>query len=132
MMFELHLLSGQKAGQCERVRRFPFKIGRSSQNDLSLTDRGVWKEHLNLKAIPGKGVWVEACEGAQTRLRVNGASHESCSIKSGDILELGEVRIEIRMSPPQLRNFIGTEIGFWSIVVGVCLSQLAMIYFWLQ
>ena len=63
-MVQLNILSGKKAGTEWVARRFPFYIGRSAKDELTLDDDGVWERHVRMDLDSGNGVSSETARNA--------------------------------------------------------------------
>src|SRR5262245_39713473 len=106
-MVELRILSGSHAGSIARVASTPFWIGRSRQANLVLNDPGVWDRHVVLESDPMAGFRVRA-EG-DAILVVEGDPVRDHSLRNGDILECGAVRLRFSLSAPVQRT------GTWMV-----------------
>jgi pSer/pThr/pTyr-binding forkhead associated (FHA) protein len=128
-VIQLQVLSGKQAGSDFVVRRFPFSVGRRSDDDLSLSEPGVWEHHLELQFVPHEGFTFEAMSGAPVRL--NGEAASSGKLRNGDILEAGAVRIRVWLSRAKQTSTIVRETVVWALVAAACAGQIAAIV-WLQ
>ena len=88
-MVRLRVLNGSRAGADHTASQFPCTIGRASNDDLQLTDPGVWENHLQLDMQSPGGFRVSRL--GQGRASVNGAEFDELILHNGDVIELGAV-----------------------------------------
>lgn len=127
-MVQLSILTGRQAGNHAIVRRFPFSIGRASGNHLQLEDDGVWENHLTLEIQDRENFVVAAAAGAL--LAVNLQPQQAATLRNGDIISLGSVKLQFWLAPTTQRGLRLREAFVWSLLVAVTLTQLVLIY-WL-
>jgi predicted component of type VI protein secretion system len=127
-MVQLKILSGQKAGTAWEARHFPVRIGRSAESDLQLEEPGVWGDHFQIVLNPGAGYVLETFPNAL--MTANGQPVESAVLRNGDLLEIGSLKIQFWLSEAPQRALWFREAVVWTILAGVCLGQIALIY-WL-
>ncbi len=127
-MVQLHVLSGRKAGTQAVARRFPFRVGRSSQAALVLDDPGVWDEHLQIDLRPVQGAVLTASAEALTL--VNGETVRETTLRNGDIIELGAAKLRFGLSATRQRSLRLREALTWITLAATSLAQVALIY-WL-
>jgi len=125
---QLHVLSGRKAGTQAVARRFPFRVGRSSQAALVLDDPGVWDEHLQIDLRPVQGAVLTASAEALTL--VNGETVRETTLRNGDIIELGAAKLRFGLSATRQRSLRLREALTWITLAATSLAQVALIY-WL-
>lgn len=128
-MVQIRILSGKMAGASWAVRRFPVRVGRSSNSDLRLEEDGVWDQHLLLE-LEQEGFAIKVQPNAL--VRINGQPFVGAHLHNGDTIELGIVRLQfwlgdVRQSRLQLR-----EIVSWGAIAVVTLGQLAIMYWLLR
>ena len=128
-MVQLSILSGKMAGRQTRVRRFPFSIGRAADSDLPLDDDGVWERHLTLEFQPPDKIVMQTAAGALVNL--NQAPTLDGSLRNGDLLTLGSVRLQFWLAPTRQRSLKLRESLVWTLLAVVTLTQLGLIY-WLS
>ena len=129
-MIQLQILSGKQAGVSWNARRFPVRVGRAAGNDLKLEDDGVWDEHFQLALNPAAGFSVTVHPGAI--ITVNQSSVQTARLRNGDIITAGSAKLCFRLGDNRQRGLRLREWFFWMLIVGVCLSQVALIYWLLQ
>jgi pSer/pThr/pTyr-binding forkhead associated (FHA) protein len=127
-MVLLRTISGIQAGAETVARRFPFRVGRAPGSDLRLNSGGVWAEHCTIVRDPVHGLALRASEGALTLL--NGAAVREAPLHNGDLLELGEVRLQFWLSPLRQHGLAWRERLTWLGLAGVLGVEFALVY-WL-
>jgi pSer/pThr/pTyr-binding forkhead associated (FHA) protein len=128
-MIQLQILTGKQAGTRWVARRFPVRVGRETSSDLRLEEDGVWDRHCELNFDPAQGIFLAAQPNAL--LTVNQEPVASPHrLRNGDSIELGSVRLRFWLADPTLRGS-GLREGFvWTLIVAMCLGQVALVY-WL-
>lgn len=119
-MVELRIVAGQGSGRTVIVGQFPFLIGRSAKAGLSISDPGVWEQHVTLRQqengsfelIPEKGAVVT----------VDGKPIETHALRNGDVFDCGGARIRFWIAPGRARSLVGRELAVW---IGIGLVVLA-------
>jgi hypothetical protein len=125
---QFHILTGKKAGTDWVARRFPFHVGRSAPDGLTLDDDGVWVRHVRFELRSGEGVVSEVSPEALAS--VNGQRIEKALLRNGDIIEMGSVKLRFGLSPTRQRSLRLRETLTWLALAALCLAQVALIY-WL-
>jgi pSer/pThr/pTyr-binding forkhead associated (FHA) protein len=128
-MIQLNFLSGKKAGSQTVVRLFPFRIGRTAQNDLSLDDDGVWDSHLTL-ALNRENLRYSLLVAPKAFAAVNDQSVETAPLRNGDIISFGSVKMQFWLAAVQQRGLHARELFVWALLVLVIFAQFFLIY-WL-
>lgn len=129
-MIQLQILSGQQAGVFWNARRFPVHVGRAGGNDLQLADDGVWDEHFELALNRAEGFLLSAHPGAI--VMVNQAPVQTTRLRNGDLITAGSAKLCFRLAETRQRGLRLREWFVWSLIIGVCLGQIALIYWLLQ
>lgn len=129
-MIELHILAGKKAGGQSVVRRFPFRIGRASGNDLQLNDDGTWDQHLTLEFHRREGFKLTAAQNAL--VMVNHQPVQTTLLHNGDIITLGSAKLQFWLAAARQRGLWLRERFVWALLVIVLLGQFAIIYWLLE
>ena len=127
-MLQLDILSGKKAGTQWVARRFPFRLGRSSQAELALDDHGVWDHHAEFSLMAGEGVVISAAP--QAFVAVNGQKAQQARLRNGDIIEAGSVKLRFSLSATTQSGLRFRETVTWLSLAALCLGQVVLIY-WL-
>jgi transcriptional regulator with GAF, ATPase, and Fis domain/pSer/pThr/pTyr-binding forkhead associated (FHA) protein len=111
----LEILKGTSSRRVYESSRTPLTIGRSSSNDVVLSDYHLSGEHAQIARGPSgllfrdlKSTNGSIIERGGQRLTVDRASRWECQLKNGDVLSLGDpsdpVRIELRFSGETLEE----------------------------
>ena len=127
-MVQIKILSGKKAGFSWEARRFPVRIGRSTNSDLRVEEPGVWDDHAKLSLDPAEGFVFESQTNALAS--INGAPTQHAALRNGDLIEIGSVKLQFWMSEAAQRGLRIREAFVWAIIGAVCLAQIALVY-WL-
>jgi pSer/pThr/pTyr-binding forkhead associated (FHA) protein len=127
-VLQLKILNGQKAGAEWTARRFPVRIGRAPEAHLRLEEPGVWDTHAQIDLKPAEGFLLSVASGALAS--VNGAPVERAALRSGDVIELGALKLQFGLSPTRHRDLRLREALTWLALALLCLGQVALIY-WL-
>jgi len=127
-MVRLQILSGKQAGTRWVARRFPVRVGRATANDLRLDEDGVWDQHCVLNFEPAEGFIISAQSDAL--LTINREPACRARLRNGDSIELGSVRLIFWLDETPQRSQRLREGFVWTLIVAVCLAQVALVY-WL-
>ena len=125
-MVQLRILSGKMAGDVQVVRHFPFRIGRSAEDDLRLDDPGVWDNHLVLGFLKQEGFMLETAPGAFAA--VNEQPQASTRLHNGDVIAFGPVKIQFWLAPARLRGLRLRELFVWFLLAAVTAVQITLIW----
>ncbi len=125
-MIELHILAGKKAGSQSVVRRFPFRIGRASGNDLQLNDDGTWDQHLTLEFHRREGFKLAAAQNAL--VMINNQPVQVALLRNGDIITLGSAKLQFWLAAARQRGLWLRERFVWVLLAAVVLGQFVLIY----
>jgi pSer/pThr/pTyr-binding forkhead associated (FHA) protein len=128
-MVQLTVLSGKTAGAVLVARRFPFRIGRATEDNLRLEEAGVWDGHLQLSLKMPEGFLITVHERALAA--ANGEPFRQRIVRNGDVIEIGSTRIRLALSPTQQRGFRTREFLTWAALAGLFACQGYLIY-WLS
>lgn len=107
------------------VRHFPFRIGRSSNSDLSVIAAGVWDDHATIVLEEGRPVVLGTGDAS---VIVNGEQSKRHVIKSGDLLELGAARWRIAVEPAKQKAATFSQTAFWLALAALFAAQVLAIY----
>ncbi len=89
----LVIVSSDQAGQETTVQRSEFRIGRTTgDNDLAINHRSISRNHAKLVLDPGGG-WRLLDLQSANGVRVNGEDYADAPLVSGDLIELGHVKL---------------------------------------
>lgn len=125
-MVQLRIISGTRAGDLRVIRHFPFRIGRSVENDLCLEDAGVWENHLTLEFQKNEGFILQAAPDAFAA--INEEPQTSARLRNGDIISFGSAKIQFWLAAPRQRGLRLQEFFVWALLAAVTILQLALIY----
>ena len=128
-MIQLQILSGKQAGNRWIARRFPVRVGRAAANDLRLEEDGVWDRHCEVSLDPVQGFVLVAQPDALLTVDQEPVSSPR-QLRNGDAIQCGSVRLRFWLGDPALRSLRLGEWFVWTLVVAICLVQVALIY-WL-
>jgi pSer/pThr/pTyr-binding forkhead associated (FHA) protein len=126
-MVQFKILSGKKAGSLWEARRFPVRIGRAANANLQIEEAGVWDEHLRV-SVESEGFVLETQGSALAG--VNGQPVQRAALRNGDVIEMGSARLQFWLSEARQRGQGFREAFVWTLVVLICFSQIALVY-WL-
>jgi hypothetical protein len=124
-MVQLRILSGSKAGGLQAVRRFPFHIGRAADNDLCVDGDGIWDYHFMLDLRPGEGFTFQTFD--QAFATVNDAPQTSLTLRNGDVISFGSVKLQFWLAPPVQRGLRVRELFVWMLLLVVSVGQITLI-----
>jgi hypothetical protein len=127
-MIQLNILSGKKAGNQLVARRFPFRIGRATGNNLKLEDEGVWDQHLILEFQKQEGFRLTA--SANALAAVNGEPAQSKILRNGDTITIGSAKLQFWLAAAGQRGLRFRESFVWALIIAVTAAQFALVY-WL-
>ena len=125
-MIQFNILSGKKAGAQSAARRFPFRVGRTPDNELQLDDHGVWDRHLTLAFDRQQGFTLATAPNALTA--VNGEPVQNATLHSGDIVTVGSVKLQFWIAAARQRSLRAREAFVWGMLAVVTAGQFVLIY----
>jgi hypothetical protein len=126
-MLLLQILTGKKAGTDYIARKFPVAVGRSMTADLPLDDAGVWDKHFEVQFSPPDGLTLKVHLNAS--VSINEQSVQEAVLRNGDIISVGSLKIRFSLSPVQQRGLFLRETLTWLSIIGLCILQIALIFF---
>jgi pSer/pThr/pTyr-binding forkhead associated (FHA) protein len=126
LMVHLKVLSGKQAGSVHALQKFPCLFGRSSAADICLEENGVWDRHSEL-IHDQSGTFVLRCF-SDAGLCVNGRPVIEASLRNGDLIELGAVRLQFWLAETRQRSLCAREWLTWTAFTLLCLGQIYLIY----
>ncbi|HEX3889894.1 MAG TPA: FHA domain-containing protein [Verrucomicrobiae bacterium] len=129
-MIQLDILSGKKAGAQSAARHFPFRIGRTAQNDLQLEDDGVWDQHLSLEFQKQEG--FKLTTSANALATVNGEPVQNKILRNGDTIGVGSAKLQFWLAAAQQRGLHFSENFIWALLIFITLGQFILIYWLLR
>lgn len=129
-MVQFRILSGSKSGALEVARQFPCSIGRAATDGLRLEDAGIWDHHLRLTLDPAEGFLLHLRSDALGL--VNGQAFQSTRLRSGDLIEIGGVKLQFWLSETRQPGLEWRENLVWLGLAAVTLGQFGLIYLLLR
>lgn len=129
-MIHLHILSGRKAGSRAVASRFPFHIGRTNQNHLSLEDDGIWDHHVSLEFKKKDGFHLNAAPNVI--VAVNGKPVENTRLLNGDVITVGSAKIQFWLAPARQKGLRMRENSVWLLLAVITVVQIALVCFLLR
>jgi pSer/pThr/pTyr-binding forkhead associated (FHA) protein len=130
LMVQLEILSGKTAGIKWIARRFPVRVGRSADADLRLEEQGVWDEHFQIILDPGAGFVLEGRSDAL--VVTNGEPMQRAVLRNGDKIQIGAVKLQFWLGEARQQGLRLREGLVWTLLLAVCLGQIALIYWLIQ
>lgn len=127
-MIQLKILNGRKSGVEWGSGRFPLRIGRATNADLTFEDEGVCDRHLEIALHPVEGFVLSTLPGALAS--VNSQPVQQTILRNGDVITMGAVNLQFGLSPTRHRSLRLREFLTWMALALLCLGQVALIY-WL-
>ena len=127
-MVRLCIVSGKHAGTATIAGRFPFRIGRSPRSDFCVEDAGVWDQHLELDVNVRDGFSLSLQGNALAT--INGQPFQQASLKNGDLIEIGSLKMQFTLSETTQCAFRFREVLTWTGLAVLFAAQTGLIY-WL-
>jgi predicted component of type VI protein secretion system len=124
-MVQLRIQSGNRTGDTFQSARFPIRVGRSQDSDLTMDEPGVWPRHFQIDWT-SEGLILEV--EPEALLNINDAPTRRSVLRNGDILTLGAVKIRFNLSPVRPASLAVREGLTWMGLGALCLGQVALIY----
>ena len=125
-MLQLRVLSGTKAGEEFTSSRFPVQIGRAPDCHLVLEEPGVWDRHFEILFESTDGLTLKAHSDAW--VTINGQQVRQATLRNGDEIILGTLRLRFGLSPVRQRSHRVPEVLTWLALAGLSLGQVFLIY----
>lgn len=111
----LFFTHGERAGQEIPLTRDTFFIGRSKNNNLALNDKSVSRKHAVINMLEGEYILSDLNSLKGTY--VNGKKIEEVTLKPGDVINIGENRMQFRMMTPSGTWIAPRRSGVWYFLV---------------
>lgn len=96
----LQVDAGPDLGRRLRVPEAGLRIGRSSQNDVELTDPSISRFQCRVFFKPDAALWV-ADLGSTNETLLNGRAIIEARLQPGDVIEIGVTRIRVISDRPE-------------------------------
>jgi len=110
-MVELTILDGPERGRVMTLSRFPARVGRRSEVEGSLTGPGVWDHHFSICEDENRRFKLVVEDGA--RVSVGGQFVEGISLRNGEVLGVGGLRLRFGLKVPEQRPLETRERAVW-------------------
>lgn len=123
-MVQLRVLNGSRAGTAHTASRFPCTLGRASGDDLQLVEAGVWENHLQLDLRVPDGFRLSRL--GQGRASVNGTEFDELTLRNGDVIELGAVKVQFWLAAVQQSDNRARDTLVWIGLVALVLAEGAL------
>ncbi len=127
-------LNTEIAGREFACLRTELRIGRTEENDIQIDHRSMSRMHAKLVRTPN-GEWRAVDLQSANGLRINGDPYAQSALASGDVLELGHVKLRFvgagesfRVAPEAQAQ--GRGKGLWIGIAGAAVVLLAGVVFW--
>jgi pSer/pThr/pTyr-binding forkhead associated (FHA) protein len=91
MPADLRVTSGRQRGQTFSLVHGSYTVGRRSQNDITLKDKSVSRQHCRLD-VEGKRYWL-VDNDSHNGTYVNGRRVQRTLLYTGDVIVLGKVEL---------------------------------------
>jgi len=127
-MIQLNILSGKKSGAQPVASHFPFRIGRSTENELQLEDDGVWDRHAAIEFQPKSGFNLATAPSAIAT--INGEPVQNKILRNGDTITVGSVKIQFWLAAARQGSLLVRESFVWVLIAATTAAQLVLVY-WL-
>jgi hypothetical protein len=129
-MVQLRILCSNGTGQAYDLCRFPCVVGRSASADLRIEEPGIWDRHLQIELGPDAKFTATVLPEAHAQL--NGSQFEQATLKNGDVIDAGAVKLQFYLSPTQQRSLRLREALTWVALALLCAGQVALVYLLVQ
>lgn len=96
----LQVDAGPDTGRRVRIPEAGARIGRSSQNDVELTDPSISRFQCRVFFKPDASLWV-ADLGSTNETLLNGRAVIEARLKPGDVIEVGVTRLRVISDRPE-------------------------------
>jgi pSer/pThr/pTyr-binding forkhead associated (FHA) protein len=107
------------------ARRFPFTVGRSPENNLQLELPGVQQKHFTINLNPASSFEI-AANDKNYLLSINDAPVISATLKNGDLIGIGALKVRFNLSPASQSTYKIREAVFWMAFAGLFIVQLIL------
>ncbi len=107
------------------IRHFPFRIGRSADNDCRIERPGVWDQHAVVELELCRPTLIACSSGT---LLVNGEAVTRHILRSGDLVVAGSVRWLVSLTPAKQKAAEFSQAVFWLALAALFAAQVFAIY----
>lgn len=92
---------------------------------MQLEADGVWQEHGQIEFDPSTGFVLVAAPDALAL--VNGAPIQRGRLASGDVIEIGAVKMTFALAPPTQTGLAFREIASWSLIAVLIAAEVVVL-----
>jgi hypothetical protein len=127
-MLQARFESGDQAGRVKLLKHFPVVLGRGASAGLWIQEPGVWDRHLEISVDAEAGFRLRTLSDA--RAFRNGEEFEETTLRNGDCVELGGVKLRLFLGEVNQRSLRQLETLTW-IGLGLLPTAQIAIVMWL-
>jgi len=126
-MVELRQLGASSAGVFA-IKGLPFSVGRQGA-DLVLGEPGIWDLHLVIEKGNDQR-FVVVPQPPATVVLAGKALAGATPLNNGDVLELGSIRLQFRISATKQRSLVASETMAWLGLACLAALQVGLALSW--
>jgi len=127
-MVQFFVLSGRHSGHAHSIKRFPCVVGRADSAQIRIQESGVWDRHMVLELNESNSFILKVLPGAVAS--VNSQPFQEGVLRNGDVIDVGSVQLQFRLTETSLKNLRSRECATWAALAAVAALQIGLIY-WL-
>ena len=124
-MVRLHVVAGNRSGFCFSSSRLPIRVGRASDNDLTLDDPGIWPMHFSI-AREKNDLTIHV--GPDALLSINSEPVQKALLRNGDVISIGSIKLQFGFTPVRQTSLIWRERATWAALAVLAFSEIAVAY----
>ena len=124
-MVRLEILSGSRAGVCFTLSRFPIRVGRAPDNDVTLDEPGVWPGHFSIRREANDLV---AQVGPDALISINGDAVQQSPLRNGDIITVGAIKLQFGFTAVRQSSLAWRERVTWAALAALAFGEVAVAY----
>ncbi len=124
---QLTILNGKQARQTVTLPEGALMIGRASDCQLHMVEKGVWERHVQIRLRPEEGFFLHPLPPASTLVNSEPVLAPRL-LRNGDVLDVGEVKLRFWLGPVQQESLSHRETFFWMLLVALFAAQLWLIW----
>lgn len=100
---KLEIIIGKDKGKSFEVIHEQLSIGRGDENDIVIPSEAISRKHAVLEKISDEEYKIKDL-GSKNGVQVNGKSEKECLLKTGDIIQVGNVVFKFSLAPIENKN----------------------------
>lgn len=127
-MFCVTVVEGSEKGKRFDIAAFPFVIGNNTNAELTLTDPGVWPDHIALE-LPSGNKGPQVSRLGEGTLSVNSEPTDSAPLRNGDLLSVGAALLRFGVAPPKRKSLLLHNTASWMAIATIVILELILILF---